>query len=83
MVRIRLKRMGRRHVPVFRIVVMDQRSPRDGRTIEEIGTYDPRQTDEAKKVVLNRERAAHWLDHGAQPSESVGALLKKSGIHSA
>ena len=78
-VRIRLKRLGRRHRPFFRICVMDARAPRDGKTIEELGTYDPMVPDTDARVVLNRERVAYWLSVGAQPSEKVRVLLKKYG----
>ncbi len=79
MVRIRLKRLGRRHRPFFRICVMDARAPRDGKTIEELGTYDPMVPDTDARVVLNRERVAYWLSVGAQPTEKVRVLLKKYG----
>ena len=78
MVRIRLRRMGAKKKPFYRIVVADQRSPRDGRFIENIGTYDP-MTD-PPTVQIKSERAGHWLSVGAQPSEAVARLLKKSGI---
>lgn len=80
MVRIRLKRMGRRHRPFFRICVVDAREERDGRTIEDIGTYDPMMAEDEKKVVLKADRANYWLGVGAQPSESAASLLKKMGI---
>ena len=78
MVRIRLRRMGAKKKPFYRIVVADQRSPRDGRFIENIGTYDP-MTDPST-VNIKSERASHWLAVGAQPSEAVARLLKKTGI---
>lgn len=78
MVRIRLRRMGAKKKPFYRIVVADQRSPRDGRFIENIGTYDP-MTD-PPTVHIKGERASHWLGVGAQPSEAVARLLKKNGI---
>ncbi|MCY3709439.1 MAG: 30S ribosomal protein S16 [Caldilineaceae bacterium] len=78
MVRIRLRRMGAKKKPFYRIVVADQRSPRDGRFIENIGTYDP-MTDPPTINVKN-ERAGHWLRVGAQPSDAVARLLKKTGI---
>ena len=78
MVRIRLRRVGSRKNPVWRIVVADRRSPRDGRTIETIGHYNP-QTDPSV-IVVDEERARHWLDHGAQPSPTVATLLRKKGI---
>ena len=78
MVRIRLRRMGAKKKPFYRIVVADQRSPRDGRFIENIGTYDP-MTD-PPTVEIKGERASHWLTVGAQPSDAVARLLKKTGI---
>ena len=77
MVKIRLRRMGAKKAPFYRIVVADSRYPRDGRFIEEIGTYDP----VAEPVVLkvDAERAQAWIKTGAQPTESVKALLKKAG----
>jgi small subunit ribosomal protein S16 len=78
MVRIRLRRVGSRKNPVWRIVVADRRSPRDGRTIETIGHYNP-QTDPSV-IVIDEERAKHWLDHGARPSQTVATLLRKKGI---
>ena len=77
-VRIRLRRTGRKNSPSFRIVVADSTSPRDGRFIEIIGQYYPRQGDTA--VQLNTERANHWLDSGAQPSDTVRSLLRKAGV---
>ena len=77
-VRIRLKRMGAKKRPFYRIVVADSRSPRDGRFIEEIGTYNP--TTEPSTLVVNEEKAADWLKKGAKPSETVKSLLKKAGI---
>ena len=77
-VRIRLRRTGRKNSPSFRIVVADATSPRDGRFIEIIGQYYPRQGDTA--VQLNTERANHWLDSGAQPSDTVRSLLRKAGV---
>ena len=78
MVRIRLRRVGSRKNPIWRVVVADRRSPRDGRTIETIGHYNP-QTDPSV-IVIDEERARHWLDHGAQPSQTVATLLRKKGI---
>jgi len=80
MVRIRLKRMGRRHRAFFRICVVDAKEERDGRTIEDIGTYDPAAPEDDKKVVLKVDRAQYWLGVGAQPSETAASLLKKAGI---
>jgi small subunit ribosomal protein S16 len=78
MVRIRLRRMGSRKNPVWRIVVADRRSPRDGRTIETIGHYNP-QTDPSV-IEIDAERAHHWLDHGAQPTRTVARLLRAKDI---
>lgn len=80
MVKIRMKRMGRRHRPYYRINAMDTRSPRDGKVLEELGKYDPLEPDESKQVVLKADRIQHWLDHGAQTSDTVGNLLRKNGI---
>ncbi len=77
MVKIRLKRMGMKKHPFYRIVVADERSPRNGRFIEEIGYYDPMQQPAVIKV--DNEKAATWVKNGAQPSETVRVLLKKSG----
>ena len=77
-VKIRLKRMGKKRHPIYRIVVADSRSPRDGRFIEEIGTYDPNQ--EPSVFNVNEEAAKKWLSTGAQPTETVGKLLKIAGI---
>lgn len=76
-VRIRMKRFGRRHRPYFRICVMDSRSPRDGRAIEEVGSYDPMVADKSKRVTLNLERIDYWISVGAQPSDKVAVLIKK------
>lgn len=80
MVKLRLKRMGRTHRPYYRINAMDQRSARDSRPIEQLGQYDPLEKDQAKQVVLNEERVRYWLGVGAQPTETVAALLKKAGL---
>ncbi len=80
MVRIRLKRMGRRNRAFFRICAFDAREERDGRSIEQLGTYDPMEKDEEKKVVLKRERIEYWLSVGAQPTETVASILKKNKI---
>lgn len=77
MVKIRLRRMGAKKAPFYRIVVADSRYPRDGRFIEEIGTYDPTQEPAALKV--DTDRAQAWIKTGAQPTETVRALLKKAG----
>ncbi|MBX3009920.1 MAG: 30S ribosomal protein S16 [Caldilineaceae bacterium] len=78
-VRIRLRRMGAKKRAFYRIVVADSRSPRDGRFIETIGTYDP-SLNEGKGVDLRHERAAHWLSVGAQPSEGVVRLLRNANL---
>lgn len=78
MVRIRLRRTGRKKTPTFRIVVADSTSPRDGRFIEIIGQYVPRQGNTA--INLNAARANYWLDKGAQPSDTVRSLLRRAGV---
>src|SRR5271154_1628854 len=78
-VRIRMKSFGRRHRPFFRICAMDSRSPRDGRSIEELGHYDPMVRDKGARTVLNVDRIRYWLSVGAQPSEKVQVLLNKHG----
>ena len=78
MVKIRLKRMGMKKHPFYRIVVADERSPRDGRFIEEIGYYNP--VAEPVEMKINDERAKYWLGVGAQPTDTVRALLKKGGV---
>ncbi len=80
MVKLRLKRMGRRNRAFFRICAFDAREERDGRSIEQLGTYDPMEKDESKKVVLKRERIEYWLSVGAQPTETVASILKKNKI---
>ena len=77
MVKIRLRRMGAKKAPFYRIVVADSRYPRDGRFIEEIGTYDPRQ--EPAAINVDADRAQAWIKTGAQPTETVRDLLKKAG----
>ena len=77
--RIRLRRVGRKKVPLYRIVVADREASRDGRFIAILGTYDPRAQDD-RQVVLDTEQAKAWLAKGATPSETVGALLKKAGV---
>lgn len=81
MVRIRLRRQGAKKQPTYRVVVADQRAPRDGRIIENIGHYDPR--TEPETVNIDVERARYWLGVGAQPSESVARLLKAVGVYEA
>ncbi len=75
MVKIRLRRMGAKKAPYYRVVVADSRCPRDGRFIEEIGTYDPMADGENIKIDL--ERAKYWISNGAQPTETVRGLLTK------
>ena len=77
-VKIRLKRMGMKKKPFYRVVVADNRSPRDGRFIEEIGYYDP--MTEPATVRIDAEAAKKWLGNGAQPTDTVRVLLKKSGV---
>ena len=80
-VKIRLARGGTKKRPFYRVVVADERSPRDGRFIEKLGTYNPLLADDnAERVVLNLERVQHWLDHGAQPTDRVLRFLDKAGI---
>src|SRR5438105_8496734 len=79
-VKLRLKRMGRSNRAFFRLNAIDSRAPRDGRVIEELGHYDPREKDQAKQFVANLDRCKQWLDKGAIPSETVSSLLKKSGV---
>lgn len=73
-VRIRLRRVGSSKNPIWRIVVADKRSPRDGRTIETIGSYNPQ--TEPSQIKIDAERAKHWIDQGAQPSKTVAKLLR-------
>lgn len=80
MVKIRLMRVGKRKQPSYRVVVADSRSPRDGRIIESIGHYQPRQ--EPSEVAIDSDRAVHWLERGAQPSDAVKKLLRISGAWS-
>ena len=77
-VKIRLKRMGQKKAPFYRIIVADARAPRDGKFIEEIGTYDPNQNPSVFKV--DEEAAKKWLNNGAQPTEVVGKIFKAAGI---
>jgi small subunit ribosomal protein S16 len=76
-VRIRMKKMGRKHRQFFRIVAIDSRQPRDGRVIEELGTYDPQVKDTDARVILKPDRIKYWRSVGALPSERVETLLKK------
>ena len=79
MVVLRLKRMGRNHRPFYRLNAMDQRSPRDGRVIEELGWYDPIAAED-KQLNLKVDRIDYWLSVGAQPSQTVKGLLKRLGV---
>ena len=78
MVKIRLRRMGAKKAPYYRIVVADSRSPRDGRCIEEIGTYNP--LTEPATITVDAEKALKWINNGAQPTDTVKALLKKANV---
>lgn len=80
---LRLKRMGRRNRPFYRICVMDRRTRRDGRAIEELGHYDPINPAKGRHFVINEERMRYWLSVGAQPSETVASFLKERGITAA
>ena len=77
-VSLRLKRMGRRHRPFYRVTAVDKRKPRDGRVIEELGYYDPLHADESKQISLKIERIEYWISVGAQPSDTVRGLIKRS-----
>lgn len=79
MVKIRLKRMGAKKAPFYRVVVADSRFPRDGRFIEEIGTYDPL-SDKSENWNIDTQKASTWLKNGAQPTDTVKLLLKKAGV---
>src|SRR5688572_28216370 len=79
-VKLRLKRMGRSHAAFYRLNAIDSRSPRDGRVIEELGHYDPRNKEKEKQFVAQLDRCRYWLDKGAVPSETVSSLLKRSGV---
>ena len=78
-VRIRMKKFGRKHRPFFRIVAVDGRRPRDGRVLEELGTYDPLVPETDARALLNGERIAYWVGVGAQPSDKCAVLIKKYG----
>ena len=78
MVKIRLRRMGAKKAPYYRIVVADSRSPRDGRCIEEIGTYNP--LTEPATITVDAEKAQTWIKNGAQPTDTVRNLLKNAGV---
>ena len=77
-VKMRLRRMGAKKAPFYRVVVADERSPRDGKCIDEIGYYNP--LTNPADIKIDAEKAQKWLENGAQPTETVKSLLKKSGI---
>ncbi len=77
-VKIRLRRMGAKKSPYYRVVVADSRYPRDGRFIEEIGSYNPMM--DPAEIKIDAEKAAKWIQNGAQPTDTVKAILKKSGV---
>ena len=81
--RIRLRRVGRKKLPLYRIVVADQEAPRDGRFIEILGTYNPKGTTAAEKVQVDAEKARQWIAQGATPSDTVQSLLKQAGVFKA
>lgn len=78
---IRLRRTGRKNLPCFRITATDSRFPRDGRSLETLGLYDPLRKDPAQKLRLNEERTRWWIEHGAVPSEIMHSLLRQLGLH--
>ena len=78
MVKLRLKRIGTKKRPFYRIVAADSRFPRDGRFLETVGTYDPRKNP--SEVTLKEDRIRHWLNNGGQPTDTVRSILKKHGI---
>lgn len=80
-VRIRLKKLGRKHRPFFRLCAMDVRSPRDGRVLEELGIYDPMVPETDARALLNGERIDYWLGVGAKPSDKAAVLIKKYGTN--
>ncbi len=77
-VKIRLKRVGKKKAPSYRVVIAEAQSPRDGRIIENIGWYNPR--TEPSEIHINEEKVLHWLKNGAQPTDSVASLLKRTGV---
>lgn len=79
-VKLRLKRMGRAHTPFYRLSAMDTRKTRDGRVLEELGTYDPANKQVEQQVRMNSERVQYWLSVGATPTPTVASLLKKNGL---
>ena len=81
--RIRLRRVGRKKIPLYRIVVAERTDPRDGRFIEVIGTYDPKGKTSADKVKVDADKARQWIANGATPSDTVQSLLKQAGVFQA
>ncbi len=79
-VRLRLKRIGRRHRASYRLAAVDVRRPRDGKVLEELGTYDPMAVNREQEVVLKRDRIEYWLSVGAQPSDTVRQILEREGV---
>jgi small subunit ribosomal protein S16 len=79
-VKLRLKRFGRKNHAFYRLNAIDSRTPRDGRVIEELGFYDPKNKDQAKQFLAQIDRCKYWLDQGAVPSETVSSLLKRNGL---
>lgn len=79
-VALRLKRLGRRHRPFYRIEAIERQNARNGRSLETLGFYDPLVQDEEKRVKLNVERIQHWLDQGARPSETVSVFFRKADV---
>ncbi|MBI4833821.1 MAG: 30S ribosomal protein S16 [Planctomycetes bacterium] len=78
-VRIRLTRIGRKNIPLFRIVVLDKKTKRDGKYLERLGDYNPKE-EEAKKVKINKDRLLYWVKNGAQPTEALKIIFKKAKI---
>jgi small subunit ribosomal protein S16 len=78
--RIRLRRVGRKKIPLYRIVVADREAPRDGRFIEIIGTYNPKGATPAEKIQVDADKAREWIKHGATASDTVQSLLKQAGV---
>jgi small subunit ribosomal protein S16 len=78
--RIRLRRVGRKGIPLYRIVVTDKRAPRDGRFVATLGTYDPREEKPENKVSLDAEQAKAWIAKGATPTDTVRSLLQRAGV---
>lgn len=78
--KLRLKRMGRNHLAIYRLNAIEGRAPRDGRVVEELGTYEPQHKQADQQIKLNADRVKYWLSVGAIPSQTVSGLLKKAGI---